>query len=374
MKNYLSSNDTKTVILAPNAFKGSLEAPEFCRIMAEELNSPSLRILSLPMCDGGDGSASITASYLQATPVHETAWDALGREHEVTYYQKETTAIVDLAEVCGLRGLNREEYDVMNANTAGLGIILNKAVKKGCKRILLGVGGSASIDGGTGALKEMGLKIVKQSSVYRNDLLEIKEIDSTLLNKNFKDIEWIILCDVENPLYGPQGAPAVFGPQKGATTLQISRLDQQLRFYRDLLLSNTGKDVESLKYGGAAGGIAAAFAALLNAQLVSGAEYCLGLSDFRNRLEQANLVITGEGKLDSQTLCGKLPGVIAALCSEKSIPVIAVAGISESFPHAFTKTYSLVDYAENLAASIRQPGYYLRFVARDIKKNILKLI
>ncbi len=364
----------KTVILAPNAFKGSLEAPEFCRIMAEELNSPSWHILSLPMCDGGDGSAAIIASYLQALPIHTMACDALGRKQKVTYYRKGTTAIVDLAEVCGLKGLCREEYDVMNANTAGLGIVLNEAVKQGCKKILLGVGGSASIDGGTGALKEMGLKIVKQSSVYRNDLIEIKEIDTTLLNKNFNDIEWIILCDVDNPPYGSQGAPAIFGPQKGAAALQILLLDQQLRFYRDLLLSKTGKDIENLRHGGAAGGIAATFAVLLNAQLVSGAEYCLDLSDFRNQLEQASLVITGEGKLDSQTLCGKLPGVIAEICREKSIPLIAVAGISEPFSHLFTKTYSLMDYAESLSDSIRQPDYYLRLVARDIKRNILKLI
>lgn len=374
MKNFLLPVEYPNLLLAPNAFKGSLDAREFCRILTEELTSPLLYPLSLPMCDGGDGTAGIIAFYLQAYPIVTDSYDALGRKHQVTYYRKENTAILDLAEICGLKHLKPEEYDVLNASTAGLGIVLKEIVGNGCKQIVLGLGGSASIDGGTGALREMGLKIVKTRHLYNNDLIDIKEINSEQLKLKFKDIDWFILCDVNNPLLGPEGAPSVFGPQKGASHLQISLLDDTLRHYAGLLFRDSGKDVTNLKHGGAAGGVAAAFSALLNARLVSGAEYCLQLSGFEKYLKHARCVITGEGKLDTQTFCGKIPGEIVRLCRLSHVPVCAIAGLSDPLPGVFDQIYTLASYAGNLTDSLRYPDRYLRLIARDLQKNILKLI
>lgn len=376
MRNCLSTADPgkKSVLLAPNAFKGTLEAQEFCRILSEELSSPNLSVIPLPMCDGGDGTASIVASYLGATPRSVLTVDALGRPHSVTCYTAADTAVIDLAEVCGLKYLHPSEYDVMNADTSGLGKALLCLVREGIRHVILGVGGSASIDGGCGALEEMGLKIVKHSHKYRNHILEIEGIETAELKENFKDVEWTVLCDVNNRLCGPEGAARVFGPQKGATPLQVSLLDGCLQHYARLLLSNTGVDVLPLTHGGAAGGIAASFHALLGAHLLSGAEYCLGLSGFRDLLPQVQLVITGEGRLDSQSLSGKLPGVIATLCRQQGTPVIAVVGSADKPYAAFKRIYTLLDYAENLPAAIRQPGYYLRLIAKDLKKNALNLI
>lgn len=363
----------RKILIAPNAFKGTLEATEFCRILNEELQSPHLLPISLPLCDGGDGTAAIIAMYLKAKPVIQDTVDALGRPHQVTYYIIQDTGIVDVASVCGLKDLLPHEYDVLNANTAGLGKVLLQMVRQGVRRILLGVGGSASIDGGCGALAEMGLKIVKRTNQYHNHIIEIEDINSDELKENFKDVKWDILCDVNHVLCGPEGAACIFGPQKGATPSQISMLDRRLLTYASLLLTETGKEVIYLKHGGAAGGIAAAFQALFNARLVSGADYCLQLSGFNEILPQAELVITGEGKLDQQSLQGKLSGVIADLCRCHHIPVWAIAGLAAPNT-SFNQIYTLVDYAGNLPSSMRQPGYYLRLLAKDLKKDILKLI
>lgn len=375
MKNCLSfdSQFFKQILIAPNAFKGTMEAEEFCRILANELHFPPLFPINLPMCDGGDGSAAIIASYLNAAPVTVRSLDALGRPKTVSYYTKQDTAIVDLASICGIKDLHPQEYDVLNASTAGLGKVLLHIARQGIRRIILGVGGSASIDGGCGALAEMGLKIVKQCNQYRNHLIEIKDLEIDKLKNNFKNIEFIILCDVTTVLCGNQGAAYTFGPQKGATSLQVSMLDHCLQRYAALLLSITGVNVTSLRYGGAAGGIAAAFHTLLDARLISGADYCLQLSGFNELLPQSKLVITGEGKLDRQSMQGKLPGRISTLCHNYHIPVIAVVGSSKN-PYGFDRIYTLLDYAENLPAAMRHPGYYLRLLANDLKRDILKLI
>lgn len=375
MRNYLSSVEFPLkILLVPNAFKGSLEAPEFCRILVEELSSGYIVPIALPMCDGGDGTAPILASYLNFLPVNMASVDALGRPKIVTYYTGSDMAIVDLASICGLKDLLSSEYDVFNTHTAGLGKVLVQIQKQGIHRILLGVGGSASIDGGLGALVEMGLKIVKSSNQYQNHLLELQDIDTSILKENFKNLELLILCDVENRLCGKEGAAETFGPQKGATPLQVSKLDVSLCHYANLLLSKNGTDVFSLRHGGAAGGIAAAFYTLLGAQLVSGADFCLRLSDFDRLLPGANLVITGEGKLDRQSLQGKLPGVIAKRCHQHRVPVIAIAGMADPLLPGFDQIYTLAEYAGNPATSIQYPELYLRRITKDLKRDILKLI
>lgn len=359
------------LLLAPNAFKGSLSAPEICRILKEELSSDHYSTISIPLGDGGDGTAEIVASYFHAHALITQAEDALGRIHPVTYYITPKVAIIELAAICGLKYLQPEEYDIENANTAGVGKVIREVANRGIKEIILCIGGSASIDGGTGALEAMGLKIVKHTSRFRNHILDIKEIETKVLKQNFKDISFTILCDVENPLLGTQGSASVFGPQKGASNLQISILEQQLAVYARLLQETTRQDVTTVKYGGAAGGIAAAFYALLNARLISGADYCLHLSGFRKLLNSSTLVITGEGKLDSQSLLGKIPGTVALLCQAAQADVVAVTGIAEEASCLFRKVFSLTSYAGNSMASLLQPEFYLRAAAHDLKKLYL---
>lgn len=374
MKNcLLPDNPQNSILLAPNAFKGTLKAQEVCRILKEEFQDLPFQVYSFPMCDGGDGSAEIIASYFQATPIPITTQDALGRQHQALYYATPDMAILDLADICGIKGLKTTEYDVMNAHTAGLGIVLDEIAGRGFRHILLGVGGSASIDGGTGAFEKMGMKIVN-SNQFCNRLPDIKQIDITKLKKRFKGIRFTILCDTDHVLCGESGAARTFGPQKGASPQQADRLDRDMLRYAKLIRTITGKDITALKHGGAAGGVAGAFAALLDAHLISGAQYCLELSQFETYLCSAKLVVTGEGKLDNQSMEGKLPGTLAALCRQYQVPVIAITGSADINRSPFQKIYQLIDYAANLPDAMRHPGYYLREIARIIHKEVLNLI
>lgn len=359
------------LLLAPNAFKGTLSAPEICRILQEELSGGRYSTLSIPLGDGGDGTAEILASCFNAREVRTQAEDALGRIHPVVYYTTPRMAIIELAGICGLKYLRPEEYDVENANTAGVGRVIGEAVNRGIQEIILCVGGSASIDGGTGALRAMGLKIVKQEERFKNHILDIQKIETDDLKYNFKDISFTLLCDVENPLLGMQGAARIFGTQKGASALQVSTLERQMKIYARLLHETTGNDVTTVKHGGAAGGIAAAFSALLNARLISGADYCLELSGFEKLLNTSTLVITGEGKLDSQSIMGKIPGTVAWLCRNARTDVVAVTGIAEDLPGIFKNVFALSRYAGSIDASLRQPEVFLRMAARELKKLYL---
>lgn len=357
----------RDIILAPNAFKGSLDAFEFCKILSTEFEECGLHTISLPMGDGGDGTAEIIAYYLKAYPVKISTQDALGRERLASYYLKGNIAIIELAEACGLKHLKKEEYDIFNANTAGFGILINHAISQGAKELILCVGGSASVDGGTGALREMGLTIVKEHEICKNDIVDIKEINTDILHQRFKDIRITILCDVDNPLCGPEGAAVVFGPQKGASQEQVVMLERQLYKWANLLKLHTKQEVLHLKHGGAAGGITAAMHALLGARLVSGSEFCLSLSHFHDLLPHACVVITGEGKIDTQSLCGKIPGTIATLCRKQKIPVYVVVGLAErqAIPF-FDKVFTMTRYARSVHDSIVNAPYYLKTIAQTI--------
>lgn len=362
------------ILLAPNAFKGSLDAPAVCRILQEELSSRNCSVTAMPLGDGGDGTASILASYWKAGRQQTYAHDALNRMHPVSYFRKDSIALLGLADICGLKFLQPSEYDVLNAQTTGVGEIIHHAVNTGARHIFLCAGGSASVDGGLGALQAMGLHTCRTSAKYNNLLLDLQSIDIVQLQDNFKDIHFTLLCDVNTSAGGSQGAVSVFAPQKGANPAQVRLLTNAMNSWLSILQKTTHQDMAFVKHGGAAGGIAASFAALLNARLVSGADFCLQEAGFESQLAAADLVITGEGHLDSQSLLGKIPGTVAAHCQQKGIKVIAIAGDADPIPVTFPKVYSLTDYAGSKEASMRDPERYLRIVAQDIKANLLKLL
>lgn len=360
-----------TLLLAPNSFKGSLSALEVCSLMSREL-ADSYPLISLPAGDGGDGTGEIIASYFQHTErITLKTTDALNRPSESFYYRSEGTAIIELARICGLKTLRPCEYNVLDANTRGLGIAINHAVENGAGTIILCVGGSASVDGGLGALSEMGLDLSVGSSKCSNYLVDLKNIHPGHLKEKFKKTEFIVLCDVDNPLCGPDGAARIFAPQKGASPSQVEMLETQLKYYASLLSENTGlPNLFSQKHGGAAGGIAIAFFALLDARLLSGSEYYLNISHFRHRLSGCQAVITGEGRLDSQSLYGKIPGVIAREGKMRHKKVIAVAGCAEDNLPFFDRIFQLQHYAPSLAASIENPSLYFPALCRDLKRYL----
>lgn len=361
------SSSPPHVLIAPNAFKGSLTSFRFCSIMEKELTEYGISSLSFPMGDGGDGTADVLAHYTQATPIEVHTIDALGRELKSLYYRQGDTAIIELAASCGIKHLKRYEYTITETNTAGFGIVIREAIHAGCKKLILCIGGSASVDGGIGALTELGLITGRDNILHRNALLNIKNISLQALQKTMEGIETTILCDVDNPVCGPDGAAFVFAPQKGACPEQVVLLDRQLAFWSSLLPARNNEDFLRLKYGGAAGGVALSFHALLNATLVSGSGFCISLSGLREQLANADALITGEGKVDKQSLSGKIPGSISRLGSEQHIPVYAIAGIAEKdiypfFEHIFT----LSSYASSIEDSIINAPHYLKMLAGQV--------
>ena len=319
------------------------------------------------MGDGGDGTAAVLAYYYKARPIEIMTCDALGRTRKAIYYANGDTAIIELAESGGIKHLKREEYDILNTNTAGFGIMIRHAIECGFQKLILCIGGSASVDGGIGALREIGLSIKKRSNIYRNDIIDIEDINIDYIQDRFKDIECTVLCDVDNLATGEQGAAFVFGPQKGASPEQVILLDRKLQDLTCLLEFKTQKPLHSLKHGGAAGGVALSFYSLLNARLVSGSTFCINLSRFRNYLSSVQAVITGEGKIDVQSLYGKIPGSISDICRKNHKLVYAIGGMTDNqLLSSFDQIFTLISHASSVEDSIRNAKEYLRVIAQDI--------
>jgi len=237
--------------------------------------------------------------------------------------------VIEMAEISGLKLLQDHERDPLHTTSLGTGELIRKALDKGTRKIILCIGGSATVDGGCGILQALGIRFLDKSGKELTDLPQnltlLESIDTSALDKRIRDTELIILCDVNNFLLGDQGAAAVFGPQKGASVSDLTHLEKALGKFRDVTIRQKGQDMQLIPHGGAAGGTAAGLQVYLEATLVNGIEYFLDLTNFDKVLSQADLVITGEGSIDLQTLEGKGPFGIARRAKQKNIPVIGLA-------------------------------------------------
>ena len=322
------------ILIAPNAFKNSLPADAAAAAISKGLDESQLSCTCtcFPVADGGDGTAALLIKHLHGKIIDATVNDPQRRRINTSFglIENDETAVIELADASGLRLLQPGEYDPLHATTYGTGELIKFALDKGVKKIIMGIGGSATVDAGTGIMQALGIKFLdKKKDELRNlpaSLTELEDIDITGLDKRIANTELIILCDVENFLLGAQGAASVFGPQKGASTGDVQKLEACLTNIRDIVFQKTGKDMAAVKYGGASGGVAAGLHALLNAKLVNGIDYFLAITGFDHLLQNADLVITGEGSIDTQTLQGKGPFGVAKRAKEKSIPVIGMAG------------------------------------------------
>lgn len=318
------------IVVAFDSFKGSLSAQDAVNTVSKAIKevSPSANIVKLPLADGGEGTTEILAYYLNASWTKCKVHDALMRPIICKYAISKdgNIAIMDMASAAGLTLLSKEERNPMFTTTFGVGEMLCDAVGKGCKHILLGIGGSATNDAGIGMLTALGAKI------YDNDRKEVIPIGknmqkiSTIDRSNMLDLSAIsieVVCDVTNPLYGPNGAAHVYAHQKGANDAEIVALDRGLRH-----LSTFFSISPNTCGSGAAGGLGYALLSL-NAQLKVGAEVVINVAKLSHHISNADLIITGEGKIDSQTLCGKLPFAVLKVAKQAKIPVVALAGCVE---------------------------------------------
>ena len=367
------------ILIAPNSFKNSLDATQVAEAISKGLQQSELSctIDCFPIGDGGDGTAALIIKHFQGKRLEATVHDPLGKKIIAPFgiTDEDQTAVIELADASGLRLLLPTEYDPLHANTYGTGELIKKALDREVNKIILCLGGSATVDAGIGMMQALGAKYYdqKENELFQlpASLIDLSKIDLSGIDKRLQDIELIVLCDVENKLLGSDGAASIFGPQKGASVKDVQQLENALARFRDVVFDKTGKDMAVVKYGGAAGGVAAGLYALMEAKLVNGIDYFLDITAFDVSLQQADLVITGEGSLDTQTLQGKAPFGVAKRAKQRSIPVIGLAGKVPLFPDDALQQYFDVllpinHEALNLTTALQQTYDNLTRTAQSI--------
>ena len=322
------------ILIAPNAFKNSISAAGAAEAIFAGLKKSGLDFNAdlFPVADGGDGTAELLQQRLEAESIPVKVTNPLGKliDTHFGWLEKRNVAIIELANASGLRLLDPSTYDPIRANTRGTGQIILRALELGAGEIVLAIGGSATVDGGTGILTELGIRFLdsgrQQISDLPGGLSRLADIDDSGLDPRVSRTRFTVLCDVSNPLLGEYGAAKIFGPQKGASPGDVMLLEAGLAQFCDCSLRISGKDMNALEFGGAAGGVAAGLAIWLKADLVNGIKYFLQITSFSQVIQNMDLVITGEGRLDHQTIQGKAPFGVAQAAIEKNIPVVAMAG------------------------------------------------
>lgn len=322
------------IIISPNAFKHSLTADEAAQAISTGLKNSKLKCKTtlFPIGDGGDGTCRLIHEKLRGQLKHVNVSDPLGRKIKTSYslINKGKTAVIEMADASGIHLLKPEERNPLKATSIGTGELLLHALDQGVRQFIIGMGGSATVDGGCGILYALGVKFLDRKKnelkPIPNELKHMEYVDISGLDERLKYCEIKILCDVDNFLLGDQGAAAIFGPQKGASEKDVKTLDQFLQKFNAIVKGNIDKDMATLVSGGTAGGAAASMHAFANAELVNGINYFLKITHFENEIKKADWLITGEGSLDEQTLSGKGPYGVAILAKKQHIRTIAFAG------------------------------------------------
>lgn len=335
------------VLIAVDKFKGSLTTFEASSIIKSAIHKvkPNYNIMTFPMADGGDGFSKVLKFYLKTKTVSLNTVDPLHRKIKGHYEWdwEHKTAIIELAVASGIVLIKKQELDPLSTSTFGTGLLMLHAIKRGAKKIILGLGGSATNDGGMGIACALGY-IFRDASGNElkpcgANLNLIKTIQAP--SSPFK-VAITIACDVINPLYGKNGAAYIYAPQKGANSQQVKMLDDGLRNLSKVLFKETGVKVATKPGVGAAGGVSAFLISYQKVEMMNGIDLILKYSGIKKNLKNANLLITGEGKIDNQSLSGKVVGNLIKLTKEHKTKVLLVAGMSELTPGSILNKYEMV--------------------------------
>lgn len=325
----------KKCIVISDSFKGTLSSLEICSIARASIPRffPQCQVVTVPVADGGEGTVECFVQAIGAVPVTVPVTGPYGEPISAVYARKEQLAIVEMAAAAGLPMVG-EKKNPEATTTYGVGQLIAHAVKSGCREILLGLGGSATNDGGCGCAAALGVRFCdkngKEFVPTGKTLADIHRIDASQAKASLEGVTITVMCDVENPLCGPNGSAHVFGPQKGADEAMVERLDEGLGHLARLMERDLGVSVAQIPGAGAAGGMGAGCMAFLGAELKSGIQCVLDTVEFDAQLEGTDLVITGEGRIDSQSVQGKVISGIAKRTKPRNIPLLAlVGGIAE---------------------------------------------
>lgn len=375
------------VIIAPDSFKGNLTAVEVADFIEKGVLSvdPGIIARKIPVADGGEGTvdAMVTATGGKKVCVRVKGplMDEIDSFFGVLGDGK--TAVIEMAAASGLSLVPPEKRNPLETTTYGVGQLILAAADMGCTKVIIGLGGSATNDGGVGMAQALGAVFydenMKPLGVAGKYAGMVKSIDMSMLDRRLKSIEIVAACDVRNPLCGPNGASAVFGPQKGATPEMVKFLDRSLLNYGRILEQTTGKKIITVPGSGAAGGLGAGLLAFAGAEMKSGIEIVLESCNAEKHIKDSDLVITGEGRTDAQTAFGKVPAGIAALASKYNVPVVCLSGglgddYEEIYKCGIDAAFSNVMDAMSLEEAKARSGEFLEKTARSIIRLVMRFI
>ena len=364
------------VLIAPDKFKGSLPADEVADAIASGIQRLGSHIETdrCPVADGGEGTLA-AAKYAGFRMVRMEVMGPTGDRLTAEYGERDGVALVELAQAAGLRRLTESRPAPLTASTFGVGQLVEAAIRAGNSTVVLAIGGSASTDGGAGLVQALGANLLDAGGESLRPggqaLAEIDQIDLGQMRARLKGVKFVVASDVTNPLLGPEGAAAVFGPQKGASQGDIEVLESGLARWASVVAQATGVDAAEWPGAGAAGGVGFGAMALLRASIVPGADVVLEMVDFAERARVASLVITGEGSLDEQTLFGKTPVRVASAAKEAGVPTVAVAGrctipVDGLIALGIRRVYSLQALEPDHARSMANASHLLERIGEQI--------
>lgn len=324
----------KRIVVASDSFKGSLTSLQVAGALEQGIHDvfPSCEVVKVNVADGGEGTMDALADALGGRTVPVQVHDPLGRPVTARYVIVDggQTAIIEMSVASGLTLLKPDERNPMNTSTFGTGELVADALLRGCRRFLIGIGGSATNDAGMGMLSALGVRFLDQDGkvlegIGRN-MENVADIDLGGMAPEIYDSEFIVACDVASPFCGPDGAAYVFAPQKGADHQMVESLDRGMAHLAEVVLRVTGRDIADVPGAGAAGGLGGAFLAFMDARLERGVDMVLDALGFDSIIEGADLVITGEGRIDAQTMTGKTPYGVLQRALAHGVPAVAVGG------------------------------------------------
>jgi len=371
------------VVVAPDKFKGTLDAGSVARAIKAGVQRalPEAGVVLVPMADGGEGTVDAMVAAVGGerhfVVVTGPTGDSIKAEFGVL---ADGTAVIEMAKASGLSLVPIEKRNPMVTTTFGTGELIEAALDLGCERFIVGIGGSATCDGGIGLAQALGIKILKADGSPVGpggaELIKIARIDMSTINPQLKRAQFLVATDVKNPLYGPLGAAHVFAPQKGAGPDEIIQLDQGLIHFAGIVKRDIGIDVTELPGGGAAGGLGAGLVAFLGATLRPGVDLIIEAVGLRDKIRDADLVITGEGQIDRQSAYGKAPIGVAQLAKKFSVKTVAIAGrLGEGYQEALTAgiddIYSLEQVAGSAEEAMANPFPYIEAAAFMASKQHL---
>ena len=322
------------IVIAPDSYKGSIYASDAARAMEDGVRRvlPDAEVVLVPVADGGDGTLETLVETSGGRIITSEVTGPLGERVSAQWgaMGDGVTAVAEMARTSGLALVRLEDRDPLNATTYGLGEVILEALEAGYRRFILGIGGSATNDAGAGMAQALGVRLLDADGAALPPggaaLARLARIDTSGLDSRAVEAEFDVACDVNNPLTGPEGASAVYGPQKGATPEMIKQLDAALANFAEVVKRDLGADVDGVPGSGAAGGLGGGIMAFLGGRLRPGVDIVLDTVDLASRLDGADLIITGEGCMDFQTVYNKAPIGVARLAGERNIPVIGVSG------------------------------------------------